>query len=76
MENLHRLIEGARERVANAIKGLLVMHNERIGHRFCADILKSAQATYGEEIVPTVSAQLGWIHFVEIKLEFAVSLVF
>ena len=38
----------------------------RIGQRINLDILKHKRAGYGEEIVVTLSRQLGWSHFVGI----------
>ena len=44
----------------------MVMLYWQIGHRVRTEVLKSRRAAYGEEIVSTLSAQLGWSHFVEI----------
>lgn len=42
------------------------MHYWSVGKRIRQDILKEHRAEYGAKIVPTVSAHLGWSHFVEI----------
>jgi predicted nuclease of restriction endonuclease-like (RecB) superfamily len=58
LKELRQLIEGSRERAAMAINALLVVTYWEIGHRIHTEILKSERATYGDEIVPTLSAQL------------------
>jgi hypothetical protein len=37
-----------------------------VGRRIHQDILKEKRAEYGEQIVATLSQQLGWSHFKEI----------
>ena len=55
---LRDLISGASERVSSTVNTLLVMLYWETELRVRTEILKSARATYGEEVVPTVSAQL------------------
>ncbi len=56
--DLRDLIQEARQNVARNINSVLVMLYWRVGKRIRQDILKEKRAEYGEEIVPTVSAQL------------------
>jgi hypothetical protein len=65
-EDLRSLIIEARQDVARQVNSALVLLYWRVGQRIRQDILKERRAEYGEEIVPTLSAQLGWSHFVEI----------
>ena len=58
LDELRGLIAGTRERVASAVNAALVVLYWEIGHRIRTEILKSSRATYGDEIVPTLSAQL------------------
>jgi hypothetical protein len=44
--------------VARQVNSALVMLYWRVGRRIRKDILKEKRAEYGEEIVPTLSAQL------------------
>ena len=66
LKDLRGLITEARERVSTAVHVVLVMLYWEIGNRVRTEVLKSSRATYGDEIVSTLSAQLGWSHFVEI----------
>ncbi len=52
------LIEQSRSFVAQSINSGMVMLYWQIGQRIRRDILKEKRANYGEEIVPTLSAQL------------------
>ncbi len=56
--DLRDLIQETRQNVARNINSALVMLYWRVGKRIRQDILKEKRAEYGEEIVPTVSAQL------------------
>src|SRR4030043_695208 len=58
LKDLRELIEGARQDVARQVNSALVLLYWRIGQRIRQDILKEKRAEYGEEIVPTLSAQL------------------
>jgi predicted nuclease of restriction endonuclease-like (RecB) superfamily len=58
LDDLRSLIQQAREGVAQAVNSALVLLYWQVGHRIRTEILKSARAAYGEEIVPTLSAQL------------------
>ena len=63
-QDLKSLIVEARQDVARQVNSALVLLYWRVGQRIRQDILKEERAEYGEEIVPTLSAQLGWSHFV------------
>lgn len=56
--DLRALIESARERVASAVNAELVLLYWRVGRRIREDVLGQERASYGEEIVSTLSAQL------------------
>ena len=56
--DLRELILSARQTVARGVNAALVVLYWQIGRRIHRDILNSKRAEYGEEIVPTVSAQL------------------
>lgn len=56
--DIRTLIESARGQVAQAVNAGLVLLYWNIGNRIRRDILQQKRAEYGEEIVPTVSAQL------------------
>ena len=58
LDELRSLIRQTREGVAQAVNSALVLLYWQVGHRVHTEILKSQRATYGEEIVPTLSAQL------------------
>src|SRR5262245_34257784 len=58
LEDLRSLIRQAREGVAQAVNSALVLLYWQVGHRIHTEILKSERAAYGEQIVPTLSAQL------------------
>jgi len=55
---IRRLIEAARQRVAQAVNAGLTMLYWQIGTRIRQDIRKKKRAEYGEEILPTLSAEL------------------
>ncbi len=57
-EDLRVLIIEARQDVARQVNSALVLLYWRVGKRIRQDILKEKRAGYGEEIVPTLSAQL------------------
>jgi hypothetical protein len=52
------MIEAARERVAREVNAGLTALHWQIGARVRQDILKNRRATYGQEILPTLSAKL------------------
>lgn len=58
LKELRGLIAGTRERAASAVNTALVSLYWEVGHRIRTEVLKSSRATYGDEIVPTLSAQL------------------
>ncbi len=58
IKDLRKLIVQARQDVARSINSSLVMLYWSIGRRIEIEVLKDKWAEYGEEIVPTVSAQL------------------
>jgi len=58
LDDLRSLIRQTRESVAQAVNSALVLLHWEVGQRVRTEILKSQRATYGEEIVPTLSAQL------------------
>ncbi|MEX1039668.1 MAG: DUF1016 N-terminal domain-containing protein [Pirellulaceae bacterium] len=58
LEELRSLILSTREGVAQSVNSALVRLYWEVGRRVHKEILNSARATYGEEIVPTLSAQL------------------
>src|SRR5687768_8674913 len=58
LDDLRDLIRDARAGVARAVNSTLVLLYWEVGTRIRRDILKNARAEYGEEIVPTLSAQL------------------
>jgi hypothetical protein len=57
-QDLRSLIIEARQDVARQVNSALVLLYWRVGKRIRQDILKEKRAEYGEEIVPTLSAQL------------------
>lgn len=67
--DLRDLIQETRQSVARNINSALVMLYWRVGQRIRKDILEEKRADYGEKIVPTVSTQLGWSHFVKDELQ-------
>jgi predicted nuclease of restriction endonuclease-like (RecB) superfamily len=58
LNDLRELIEQTRGAVAQAVNSALVLLYWQVGHRIRTEILKEKRATYGEEIVSTVSTQL------------------
>jgi len=58
LKDLRDLITQARQDVARQVNSALVLLYWRVGKRIHQDILKEKRAEYGEEIVPTLSAQL------------------
>jgi len=58
VEDLRSLIIETRQDVARQINSALVMLYWHVGKRIRQDILKEKRGEYGEEIVPTLSAQL------------------
>jgi hypothetical protein len=64
--DIRQMIEEARAGVAVTVNAGLTMLCWRIGIRIEKEVLKGERAEYGQEIVPTLSAQLSWRHFVEI----------
>jgi len=58
LKDIRTLIDSTRQRVASAVNaGLLILY-WNVGHRIRQDILHQKRASYGEKIVPTVSALL------------------
>ena len=58
VSDLRELILSARQTVARGVNAALVVLHWQIGRRIHQDILNSKRAEYGQEIVPTLSAQL------------------
>lgn len=58
LKDLREMIVSAREDVARSVNSALVMLYWKIGERIRKEILKEKRADYGEQIVPTLSAQL------------------
>ena len=58
LRDLRQLIQQARVGVAHAVNSALVLMYWEIGHRIRTEILKSKRASYGDEIVSTLSRQL------------------
>ena len=58
VEDLRSLITETRQDVARQVNSALVMLYWHVGKRIRQDILKEKRGEYGEEIVPTLSAQL------------------
>ncbi len=56
--DLRDLITNAKQGVAQAVNSTLVMLYWSVGNRIRQDILKGKRANYGEEILPTLSAEL------------------
>ncbi len=56
--DIRSLIEQSRRQIAQTVNSTLVLMNWHIGKRINDEILKNKRADYGEQIVPTVSAQL------------------
>jgi hypothetical protein len=58
LNDLRELIETARQDVARQVNSALVLLYWRVGKRIRQDILKEKRAGYGEQILPTLSAEL------------------
>jgi predicted nuclease of restriction endonuclease-like (RecB) superfamily len=58
LKDLRELIHEARQDVARQVNFALVMLYWRMGKRIHQDILKEKRAGYGEQILPTLSAEL------------------
>jgi predicted nuclease of restriction endonuclease-like (RecB) superfamily len=58
LDDVRTLIRQTREGVAQAVNSALVLLYWQVGQRIHTEILQSKRATYGEEIVSTLSAQL------------------
>ena len=58
LQDLRELITRARQDVARTVNSSLVLLYWNVGRRIRQNILKEKRAGYGEEIVPTLSAQL------------------
>ena len=65
-DEIRGVIEQTRGRVASTVNSALVLMNWHIGKRINDEILQNKRAEYGEQIVATLSRQLGWSHFKEI----------
>jgi hypothetical protein len=55
LEDLRALIRFARSGVAQVVNSAMALHYWQVGRRIRTDILKSRRATYGAEIVSTLS---------------------
>ena len=58
LKDLRELIATARQDVARQVNSALVLLYWRVGKRIHQDILKEERAGYGEQILPTLSAEL------------------
>lgn len=58
LTDVRQLIADAREATATAVNSALVLLYWQVGHRIRTEVLGSKRADYGEQIVPTLSAQL------------------
>jgi hypothetical protein len=58
LDDVRNLIRQTREGVAQAVNAALVLLYWQVGHRIRTEILRERRAAYGEQIVPTLSAQL------------------
>jgi hypothetical protein len=58
LDEIRRLIEEARRQTAAAVNFGLTLLYWRIGNRILREVLGSERATYGEQIVATLSRQL------------------
>ena len=56
--DIRHLIDAARERAASAVNSELTLLYWRIGQRIHTQVLAGKRAEYGEEILPTLSAEL------------------
>lgn len=56
--DIRALIEAARQRATSAVNSELTMLYWRVGQRIHTQILEGKRADYGEEVLPTLSAQL------------------
>ena len=56
--DLRQMIEAARARVVETANSVLTMLHWHVGMRIRREVLKEARAEYGEEILPTLSAEL------------------
>ena len=58
LTELRDLIDAARQHVAQTVNATLTMLYWRVGQRIRREVLNNQRAGYGEEILPTLSAQL------------------
>ena len=58
VNELRGLIEQARQHVAQTANSTLTLLHWKLGARIQGEILQGARASYGEEILPTLSAKL------------------
>lgn len=56
--DIRALIEAARKRATSAVNSELTMLYWRIGQRIHTQVLEGRRADYGEEVLPTLAAQL------------------
>jgi hypothetical protein len=58
LTDLLQLIQDARAGVAIAVNSALVLLSWQVGHRIRTEVLRSKRATYGNEILATLSKEL------------------
>ena len=58
LAELRGLIEAARQQVAQTANATLTLLHWQVGARIGQEILQGQRASYGEEILPTLSAKL------------------
>ncbi len=64
LTELSQLIEQSQQQVVSQANSTLTMLFWHIGNRINKEILQNKRADYGKRIVPTLSTQLSWSHFV------------
>src|ERR1700692_263195 len=66
LNEIRSLIEDARRQTAAAVNVGLTALYWQIGNRILREVLGNERATYGEQIVATLSRQLSWSHLKEL----------
>ncbi len=63
LADVRELILSARKQMAQTVNSGLTMLCWHVGSRIRKNILKEKRAEYGQEILQSLSAKLGWTHF-------------
>jgi hypothetical protein len=66
LREIRSLIEEARRQAAAAVNVGLTALYWRVGNRILLEVLGNERASYGEQIVATLSRQLSWSHLKEL----------